>query len=72
MTSYTKSASRAAINNLDRVTQNISQALLEVHCRNSKDNLGHQPRRALERLKQDNTLVISWADKGDQVVVVVT
>ena len=72
MTSYTKSASRATINTLDRITKNISQAFLKVHCRNSKDNLGPHLRNDLERLKEDNTIVISRADEGDQVVVMDT
>ena len=72
MTSYTKSASRATINNLDRVTKNISQALLKVHCHYSKDNLGPHLQNGLERLKEDNSIAISRLDKGDQVVVIDT
>ena len=72
MTSYTKSASRAALNTLDRVTQTISQALLSIHCHASRDNLGPQLRKALGRLKEDNSIIISRADKGDQVVVMDT
>ena len=60
--------SRAALNTLDMFTQSISQALLNVHCHASKDNLGPQLRKALGRVKEDNTIIIYRADKGDQVV----